>query len=53
MENIPLMKKKGADVIVAMAHSGFSSNEENTEDTIYALSKVKGIDALTFIGAAG
>ena len=45
---IPVMKKKGADVIVAMAHSGFSSNEENTEDTIYALSKVKGIDALTF-----
>ena len=45
---IPVMKKKGADVIVAMAHSGFSSNEQNTEDTIYALSKVKGIDALTF-----
>ena len=45
---IPIMKKKGADVIVAMAHSGFSSNEQNTEDTIYALSKVKGIDALTF-----
>ncbi|WP_456238404.1 bifunctional 2',3'-cyclic-nucleotide 2'-phosphodiesterase/3'-nucleotidase [Pradoshia eiseniae] len=45
---IPMMKKKGADVIVAMAHSGFSSNEQNTEDTIYALSKVKGIDALTF-----
>lgn len=45
---IPAMKKKGADVIIAMAHSGFSSNEKNTEDTIYALSKVKGIDALTF-----
>lgn len=45
---VPRMKEEGADVIVAMAHSGFSSNETNTEDTVYALSKVDGIDAITF-----
>ena len=31
-----------------MAHSGFSSNKQNTEDVIYSLSEVKGIDAITF-----
>lgn len=45
---IPVLEKKGADVIVAMAHSGFNGNLDNTEDTVYALSKVPGIDALTF-----
>ncbi|MGG3768185.1 multifunctional 2',3'-cyclic-nucleotide 2'-phosphodiesterase/3'-nucleotidase/5'-nucleotidase [Priestia megaterium] len=45
---IPEMKKKGVDVVVAMAHSGFSSNKQNTEDVIYSLSEVKGIDAITF-----
>ncbi|MEH7223659.1 metallophosphoesterase [Bacillus sp. JJ1566] len=45
---IPMMKNEGADVIIALAHSGFSGNEENTEDTVYALSKVPGIDAITF-----
>ncbi|WP_246940923.1 bifunctional 2',3'-cyclic-nucleotide 2'-phosphodiesterase/3'-nucleotidase [Bacillus pinisoli] len=45
---IPQMKEEGADVIIALAHSGFSGNEANTEDTVYALSKVEGIDAITF-----
>lgn len=45
---VPEMEKKGADVIIALAHSGFSGNEDNTEDTVYALSKVPGIDAITF-----
>ncbi|TCN25129.1 2',3'-cyclic-nucleotide 2'-phosphodiesterase/3'-nucleotidase/5'-nucleotidase [Mesobacillus foraminis] len=45
---IPQMKEAGADVVIAMAHSGFSGSEANTEDTIYALSKVEGIDAITF-----
>ncbi|MDT2047004.1 bifunctional 2',3'-cyclic-nucleotide 2'-phosphodiesterase/3'-nucleotidase [Priestia flexa] len=45
---VPEMKKKGADVVIALAHSGFSSNKNNSEDTIYALSEVKGIDAITF-----
>lgn len=45
---IPQMLEEGADVIIAQAHSGFSGNEANTEDTVYALSKVEGIDAITF-----
>ncbi|MFS3927553.1 bifunctional 2',3'-cyclic-nucleotide 2'-phosphodiesterase/3'-nucleotidase [Priestia flexa] len=45
---VPEMKKKGADVVIALAHSGFSSNKNNSEDTIYALSEVQGIDAITF-----
>ncbi|MFJ8262890.1 bifunctional 2',3'-cyclic-nucleotide 2'-phosphodiesterase/3'-nucleotidase [Rummeliibacillus sp. NPDC094406] len=45
---VPDMKKKGADVVIALAHSGFNGNLDNTEDTIYSLSKVSGIDAITF-----
>jgi len=45
---IPEMREQGADVIVAMTHSGFSANKENTEDVIYSLSEVSGIDAITF-----
>ncbi|NWQ39376.1 bifunctional 2',3'-cyclic-nucleotide 2'-phosphodiesterase/3'-nucleotidase [Bacillus sp. EB106-08-02-XG196] len=45
---IPQMREEGADVIVAMTHSGFSGNKANSEDVIYALSEVPGIDALTF-----
>ncbi|WP_243297563.1 bifunctional 2',3'-cyclic-nucleotide 2'-phosphodiesterase/3'-nucleotidase [Bacillus litorisediminis] len=45
---VPLMKEEGADIIIAMAHSGFNGNEANTEDAVYALSKVEGIDAITF-----
>ncbi|WP_226669743.1 bifunctional 2',3'-cyclic-nucleotide 2'-phosphodiesterase/3'-nucleotidase [Metabacillus litoralis] len=45
---VPQMKEKGADVVIALAHSGFSGNEDNTEDTVYGLSKVDDIDAITF-----
>ncbi|MFX3623295.1 MAG: bifunctional 2',3'-cyclic-nucleotide 2'-phosphodiesterase/3'-nucleotidase [Ectobacillus sp.] len=45
---IPQMKKEGADVIIAMAHSGFSKDKNNTEDVIYSLSEVPGISAITF-----
>lgn len=45
---IPQMREEGADVIVAMTHSGFSGNKDNSEDVIYALSEVSGIDAITF-----
>lgn len=45
---VPEMKKKGADVVIAMAHSGFSADTENNEDVVYTLTKVKGIDAVTF-----
>lgn len=45
---IPEMKEEGADIIIAQAHSGFNGNDSNTEDVVYALSKVKGINAITF-----
>lgn len=45
---VPEMKKKGADVVIAMAHSGFNADLNNNEDVIYSLTKVKDIDAVTF-----
>ncbi|WP_241481504.1 bifunctional 2',3'-cyclic-nucleotide 2'-phosphodiesterase/3'-nucleotidase [Mesobacillus campisalis] len=45
---VPQMKAEGADIVIALAHSGFSGNESNTEDTVYALSRVPGIDAINF-----
>lgn len=45
---IPQMRAKGADIVIAMTHSGFSSDKANTEDVIYSLSEVPGIDAITF-----
>jgi len=45
---VPEMRKKGADIIIALAHSGFSGNKDNKEDVIYSLSEVPGIDAITF-----
>ncbi len=45
---IPEIQKKGADLIVALAHSGFSGNKDDTENVVYALSDVPGIDAITF-----
>lgn len=45
---IPHMKEEGADLIIAQAHSGFNGSTSNTEDVVYALSKVQGISAITF-----
>jgi 2',3'-cyclic-nucleotide 2'-phosphodiesterase / 3'-nucleotidase / 5'-nucleotidase len=48
---IPKMKEEGADVIVAIAHSGCDVAAPNTaeaENAVYSLSKVSGIDALLF-----
>ncbi|WP_235816549.1 bifunctional 2',3'-cyclic-nucleotide 2'-phosphodiesterase/3'-nucleotidase [Bacillus massilinigeriensis] len=45
---IPEMKKKGADIVIALTHSGFNGDVKNKEDVIYSLSKVSGIDAITF-----
>lgn len=54
---IPQMKAEGADVIIALNHSGsgsFDSNyEKGQENTTVALSKVKGIDAIAFGHAHG
>ncbi|MCZ4336887.1 bifunctional 2',3'-cyclic-nucleotide 2'-phosphodiesterase/3'-nucleotidase [Shewanella colwelliana] len=49
---VPIMKEEGADVIVAIPHSGVGSPtnpvDVNDENATYALSLVDGIDAITF-----
>ncbi|MBI0577740.1 bifunctional 2',3'-cyclic-nucleotide 2'-phosphodiesterase/3'-nucleotidase [Neobacillus cucumis] len=48
---IPKMKEEGADVIVAIAHSGCdvaADGQEDAENAVYSLAKVPGIDALLF-----
>ncbi|WML46006.1 bifunctional 2',3'-cyclic-nucleotide 2'-phosphodiesterase/3'-nucleotidase [Neobacillus sp. PS3-40] len=48
---IPEMKAAGADIIVAIAHSGCdiaSDGQQEAENAVYSLSKVPGIDALLF-----
>ncbi len=47
---VPEMKEKGADIIVAIPHSGFGSTElkGNDENATYHLSRVAGIDAILF-----
>ncbi|WP_052352963.1 bifunctional 2',3'-cyclic-nucleotide 2'-phosphodiesterase/3'-nucleotidase [Neobacillus dielmonensis] len=45
---IPMMKKEGADVIVALAHTGISSEpyEPDMENAAYYLAQLDGIDAI-------
>lgn len=48
---VPEMKGKGADIIVAVPHSGMGQVDASgalQENATYALSKVKGIDAILF-----
>ncbi|BCN23080.1 2',3'-cyclic-nucleotide 2'-phosphodiesterase [Vibrio alfacsensis] len=47
---IPQMKKEGADVIVAIPHSGVSTDpyKLGAENSVYYLTKVEGIDAIAF-----
>lgn len=47
---IPQMKEEGADIIVAIPHSGIGqvTQEEMAENATYSLSKVEGIDAILF-----
>ncbi len=48
---IPQMKAEGADVIVAIAHSGCdiaAEGQEAAENAVYDLTKVAGIDAMLF-----
>ncbi|MEF1171027.1 2',3'-cyclic-nucleotide 2'-phosphodiesterase [Vibrio sinaloensis] len=49
-ELVPQMKAEGADVIVAIPHSGVSSNPHKVgaENSTYYLSQVEGIDAIAF-----
>ena len=47
-EQIPKMKKKGADLIIVLAHTGIGDAEVNEleENAAYDLTKVEGIDAI-------
>jgi len=47
---IPQLKKDGADIIVALAHTGLGSTnyQEMDENQVYQLSEVEGIDAILF-----
>lgn len=47
---LPEMRKQGADVVIAIPHSGLSSTPYKTmaENSVYYLSEVKGIDAIMF-----
>ncbi|MDN3608910.1 2',3'-cyclic-nucleotide 2'-phosphodiesterase [Vibrio ostreicida] len=49
-ELVPEMKKEGADVIVAIPHSGIASApyKAGAENSTYYLSEVEGIDAIAF-----
>ncbi|HDY7458427.1 TPA: 2',3'-cyclic-nucleotide 2'-phosphodiesterase [Vibrio vulnificus] len=49
-ELVPQMKKEGADVIVAIPHSGVSSDpyKIGAENSVYYLSEVDGIDSIAF-----
>ncbi|KHA61565.1 2', 3'-cyclic nucleotide 2'-phosphodiesterase [Vibrio variabilis] len=49
-ELVPQMKAEGADVIVAIPHSGVSSDPHKVgaENSTYYLSQVEGIDAIAF-----
>lgn len=47
-EFVPIMKTEGADIIIALAHTGIVSEpyHPETENAVYYLSEVPGIDAL-------
>lgn len=45
---VPKMKEDGAEVVVALSHSGFDKDKTNKENTVFALSEVPGIDAILF-----
>ncbi len=43
---VPIMKEQGAELIIAVAHTGIDAKEGAAENAAYHLSKVKGIDAM-------
>jgi 2',3'-cyclic-nucleotide 2'-phosphodiesterase len=46
-EFVPIMKAEGADIIIALAHTGISAEDysPDTENAVYYLTKIPGIDA--------
>lgn len=49
-ELVPQMRKEGADIVIAIAHSGISADPYKAlaENSVYYLTQVPGIDAITF-----
>ncbi|WP_082034005.1 bifunctional 2',3'-cyclic-nucleotide 2'-phosphodiesterase/3'-nucleotidase [Cohnella kolymensis] len=48
---VPKMRAEGADIVIALAHTGFNGAAQanaSAEDAVLPLSKVAGIDAITF-----
>ncbi|WP_249312873.1 metallophosphoesterase [Lederbergia citrea] len=48
---VPIMKEHGADIIVALAHTGMEPDrglKQKNGNSVYSLSKVKGIDAILY-----
>jgi 2',3'-cyclic-nucleotide 2'-phosphodiesterase/3'-nucleotidase len=47
-EMVPVMKANGADIIVALAHTGISSEpySSDTENAVYYLANIPGIDVI-------
>lgn len=47
---VPQMKAEGADIIIAIPHSGLTSDtrKKNAENASYYLSEIEGIDAILF-----
>lgn len=48
---VPIMKDRGADIIVALAHAGMQADrglKQKKGNSVYSLSEVKGIDAILY-----
>jgi 2',3'-cyclic-nucleotide 2'-phosphodiesterase / 3'-nucleotidase len=48
---IPIMREKGADVVIALAHAGLEADEQvkdKSRNSVVGLSKVPGIDAILY-----
>jgi 2',3'-cyclic-nucleotide 2'-phosphodiesterase len=45
---VPKVRQKGADLVIVLAHSGFKPTMTDTENVVYPLSQIPGIDAITF-----
>jgi 2',3'-cyclic-nucleotide 2'-phosphodiesterase / 3'-nucleotidase len=48
---VPLMKKQGAEIIVALVHSGLEADEglrHKKGNSVYSVSKIEGIDAILY-----
>ncbi len=45
---IPEIRKKGADLVIVLAHTGLRPSRSETENAVFPLSEIPGIDAITF-----